>query len=336
MSIVMGMEGAVGSTPLVELRHVMAAPDGPRILAKLERFNPGGSAKDRPAAAMIAAAMADGALRRGGTIIESSSGNLGVSLAQQAVWNGLDFICVVDPRINPSTRRLIEAYGARVVCLDLPDPETGDWLIARIEMVKRLVAATPGAYWPNQYANPANAAAHASGTMREIVESVGERLTAVYVATSSTGTVNGCLDYIRTHRLNVGVVAVDAVGSRLFGGTRGHRALPGFGAGMEPPLAVGTRPDAVIRVSDLDAVRGCRHLVATEGLLAGASGGAVVVALARDALRYGPQDTVAMILHDGGEAYLGTVYDDQWVASHLGGDADDLRLAPALVAVAAR
>ncbi len=326
----------VGNTPLVELRTIVRGPTAPRIFAKLERFNPGGSAKDRPAAAMIDAACASGALGTGGTIVESSSGNLGVSLAQQALWRGLRFVCVVDPRINPTTRRLIEAYGGEVVCVDRPHPVSGDWLEARIERVRQIVSEVPGAYWPNQYANPDNSRAHRDGTMREVAEALAGDVAAVFVATSTTGTARGCLDYIAAHGLSTKVVAVDAVGSCLFGGTRGERLLPGYGAGVESAIAVGTMPDEVIRIEDLDAVRGCRLLAATEGLLAGASGGAAVAALVNDAHRYGPEDNVVVILHDAGEPYLETVYDDEWVMATFGCSADDLRIdrmvpAPAVV-----
>lgn len=334
MPEVMRAADLVGDTPLVELAHMLGDSAHPRVVAKLERFNPGGSAKDRTASAMIRTALAEGSLRPGATVIESSSGNLGVSLAQQARWRGLRFICVVDPRINRTTRRLIEAYGGEVISVQRPDPATGDWLAARIARVQELVATIPGAYWPNQYANPANPRAHAEGTMREIAETLDDDLTALYVATSTTGTLRGCLDYIAAHGLSTRVIAVDAVGSCLFGGTAAERTLPGFGAGIEPALAVGAAPDGVVRISELEAVRGCRHLAASEGLLAGASGGAVVSALLSDAWRYGPGDTVGLILHDGGEAYLDTVYDDAWVEEHLSPGPRDLQ-APAPVPVAA-
>ncbi len=320
----MALAELVGDTPLVELRRLFAQPAHPRVLAKLEGHNPGGSAKDRPAAAMIAAALRDGSLHPGATIVESSSGNLGVSLAQQARWHQLRFVCVVDPRINRTTRQLIEAYGGEVVCVERPDPATGDWLAARIATVQRLISEIPGAYWPNQYANPANPRAHADGTMREIAEAMSGDLDALYVATSTTGTVRGCLDYVAAHRLPTRVVAVDAVGSCLFGGATGVRLLPGYGAGVESALAATTTPDAVVRIEDIDAVKGCRQLVESEGLLAGASGGAVVSALLADAWRYGADDTVAIVLHDGGEAYLDTVYDDDWVCATFGCDPADL------------
>lgn len=325
---VMRPRDLVGDTPLVELARLFDHPRHPRVVAKLERRNPGGSAKDRPAEAMIARALADGSIQTGTTLIESSSGNLGVSLAQQARWHGLRFICVVDPRINRATRALIEAYGAEVVCVERPDPVSGDWLAARIAAVEQLVAEIPGAYWPQQYANPANPRAHADGTMREIAEALDGDLDALYVATSTTGTLRGCLDYVKDHGMSTRVIAVDAVGSRLFGGVAAPRILPGFGAGVEPALARDAVPDSVVRISGLDAVKGCRRLVDREGLLAGASGGAVVSAVLGDVSRYRADETVAMILHDGGEAYLDTVYDDAWVCSAFDCSAADLHDAP--------
>ena len=156
---VAGLPFLIGRTPLVELAR-MGGPGGPRALVKLELTNPGGSAKDRPAARMLADALESGDLRPGGTVVESSSGNLGVALAQQAAYRGLRFICVVDPRSSQVNRRLIEAYGGVVHMVSEPDPVDGDWLRARIDAVQQLVASIPGAWWPNQYANVNNAAAH--------------------------------------------------------------------------------------------------------------------------------------------------------------------------------
>lgn len=315
-----GVTDLVGRTPLVELTRLFNG--GPRVFAKLECSNPGGSAKDRPAAAVLEHALATGAIRAGDTVVESSSGNFGVALAQQARWHGLRFICVVDPRTNHATRRLIEAYGAEVHAVTRPDPKTGDWLVARIVAVQELVESRPGAWWPNQYANALNAAAHRDGTMQEILDTLGDAPTALYVATSSTGTLVGCTEALRQRGHDTRVVAVDAWGSVLFAGARGDRKLPGFGAGMVPALAARARPDALTRVSDLDCVVGCRRLVAREALLMGASAGGVVSALAQDLAPYGadyrPDDKVVLIFHDGGERYLDTVYDDAWVAGELG------------------
>lgn len=312
-----GAPGLVGRTPLVELARLPMS-DGPRVVAKLESANPAGSAKDRPAARMLATAVAEGRLGPGGTVVESSSGNLGVALAQQCGYHGFRFICVVDPRTPHQTVRLIEAYGGTVHRVESPDPSTGDWLAARISVVRDLVNQIPDAWWPNQYANHENAAAHRDGAVAEIVETLGHAPTALYVATSSTGTLVGSQQWLRDHGMPTRVIAVDAQGSVLFEGTRGDRRLPGFGAGIVPALAAHADPDEVVRVDDVESVVGCRRLVRHESLLVGASAGGVVSAFLRHQHRYRPTDTVALLFHDGGERYLDTVYDDRWVAEHLG------------------
>ncbi|MEQ9093883.1 MAG: pyridoxal-phosphate dependent enzyme, partial [Miltoncostaeaceae bacterium] len=176
-----GVLGAVGATPLVRLRRYLG-PAGPQVWAKLEAANPGGSAKARPAAAMVADALERGLLAPGGTVVESTSGNMGVGLAQACRYHGLSLICVVDTRATAGNVRAMRALGARVVVVSEPDPATGDLLVARLAEVARLLGEQPGAYWPDQYANPANPAAHATGTMREIDEALDGRIDGVLVA----------------------------------------------------------------------------------------------------------------------------------------------------------
>ena len=311
----------VGGTPLVRLRRLESArPGSPRLFAKLEAANPGGSAKDRPAQRMLERAWSAGVIAPGTTIVESSSGNLGVALAQQARARGLRFVCVIDPRTPATTRRLIQAYGGRLHLVDHPDPRTGDWLTARLEAVRALLRELPDAWWPNQYASPDNAAAHADGTIREIVDALAGDVAAILLATSSTGTLVGATDHVRSHGLDTRIYAVDAEGSVLFGGQRGVRELPGLGAGVVPPLAARARPDEVFRVSDLDCVVGCRRLVDREALLMGASSGGVMLAMERVLGRFGPDDNVVAVCHDGGERYLDTVYSDEWVLDRLACD----------------
>ncbi|WP_051471121.1 pyridoxal-phosphate dependent enzyme [Patulibacter minatonensis] len=320
-----GVLGAIGDTPLVHLRRYPDRRDV-AFFAKLEATNPGGSAKDRPAARMLDDAWARGLVGPGSTVVESSSGNMGVGLAQACRCRDLAFVCVVDSRANVANVRTMEALGADVRIVTRPDPETGDLLTARRALVAEIVAATPGAFRPDQYANPENAGAHEHGTMREIVEALDGRLDVLLVATSTTGTLRGCVDALRAHGLHdTTVVAVDAVGSALFGGERGRRMLPGFGAGMRTELSESADFDRLERVADLDCVVGCRRLALREGLLAGASGGAVAAAFDRIAPGLEPGSRCAAILHDGGTRYLETVYDDAWVAREL--DCPPARLA---------
>jgi cysteine synthase A len=176
----------------------------------------------------------------------------------------------------------------------------------------------PGSFWPDQYANRSNADAHSAGTMREIDEALDGDLDYLFVATSTTGTLCGCIDYLRRMDRRTSVVAVDAVGSALFGGVPGPRRLPGLGAGVETQLSKRIVPDRLIRVSEIDSVVGCRRLVQREAIFAGASAGAVVAALSALAPAMEPGSRCASIFHDGGTGYLDSVYDDDWVERELG------------------
>lgn len=291
------------------------------VFAKLEAANPGGSAKDRPATEMIRAALQSGRLVPGDTVIESSSGNMGVGLAQACGYHGLHLICVVDARTTAVNVATLRALGADVRVVDKPDPRTGDLLAARLALVRHLVDTTPRAFWPDQYANDANPQAHARGTMREIDEALGGAVDVVLVATSTAGTILGCQTYLRERGRTTRVVAVDAEGSALFGGLRAPRRIPGFGAGVETGLSRATRPDEVVRVTELESVVGCRRLVDREAIFAGGSSGAVVSALERLAPALAPGTRCAVVLPDGGRGYLPTVYDDAWVQRELGCDA---------------
>jgi 2,3-diaminopropionate biosynthesis protein SbnA len=312
-----GILGAIGDTPLVALRRYLSRPHVD-AWAKLECSNPGGSAKDRPATRMIEDALAAGLIGSGTTIVESSSGNMGVGLAQACRYHGLRLIVVVDERAHSSGVRAMRALGADVRVVRRPDAETGDLLVARLDAVQRLLAEIPDSYWPDQYANESNSAAHAAGTMREIDEALDGDLDYLFVATSTTGTLRGCGDYLRDNGRSTRLVAVDSTGSALFGGSRGRRVVPGFGAGVETGLSADADFDALVRVSDLECVIGCRRLAAREAILAGGSSGGVAFALEATAASMAPGSRCAAILPDGGAAYLDTVYDDAWVERELG------------------
>src|SRR5215471_12624241 len=157
----------IGNTPLVRLTRVL--PDCPfRLFAKLEGFNPGGSAKDRPALHILQEAMRTGAVKAGTVVIESSSGNLGIGLAQACRYLGLRFICVVDPKTTTQNVRILKAFGAEIDMVSVPDPTTGEFLHARISRVRSLLKTVRDSFWTNQYANVLNSEAHYRTTMHEI------------------------------------------------------------------------------------------------------------------------------------------------------------------------
>ena len=310
-----GILSTISQTPLVKLSRVF--PDAHfQLFGKLEMFNPGGSIKDRPALNMLAEALHRGDIQPGATIIESSSGNLGIGLAQACTYLGLNFICVVDPKTNQQNIKIIKAYGATVDLVKEPDPNTGDFLPARIARVKSLLAEIPNSFWSNQYANLNNARAHHQ-TMHEIVTALNGKLDYLFLATGSCGTLRGCAEYLRSHNLNTKIMAVDAKGSVIFGDKRGKRLIPGHGAARVPELFQPGLEDVCIHVSDWDCVVGCRQLLRTEAILAGGSSGGAISAIAKKAPEIPHDATCAVILCDRGERYLDTVYSDSWVKEHF-------------------
>lgn len=329
-----GVLDAVGQTPCVRLRRLHFGRDL-RLFAKMECCNPGGSMKDRPSRRMVETALREGRLRPGMTVVESSSGNMAVGLAQACAYHGVRFLCVADVRTQAANLALVRAYGGDVEVVERPDPETGDFLTARLNRVRQLLAGRPGMVWLNQYANAENPAAHEAGTMRELLRQ-SRGLDAVFVATSTTGTLNGVLACVEGQSPQTRVFAVDSAGSVLFGGAAGPRRISGLGAGVEPPLSKAARPDAVLRVDDADCVVGCRALVRLEGVLAGGSGGGLISAIAAAADSLPASSRIGLILADHGSRYLSTVYDDAWVRDACGLPAEALnRRVEALVDQAA-
>ena len=312
-----GILSAIGNTPLVALNKCYPRCAS-HVYAKLEGVSSGGSAKDRAACSMVAHALECGALSPGDTVIESSSGNMAVGLAQVCCHFGLHLVCVVDAKTTQHHRDILLAYGAEVVAVSEPDPATGEFLPARLARVQQLLTDTPNSFWPNQYDNEYNASAHRR-TMQEIVEALEGRVDRLVCPTSTCGTIRGCYEYAEEHGLNARFTAVDAVGSVIFGGKRGPRLLPGHGNALRPALAEGLGTLEVAYVNDRDCVAGCRHLVRSEGILAGASSGGAIAAVARLQREFRPGSNCVVILPDRGERYTDTVFSDEWVRQHLGG-----------------
>ena len=306
----------IGNTPIVRLNRVF--PDlNFHLYAKLESLNPGGSMKDRPAINIIRKGIESGAIRTGTVVIESSSGNMGIGLAQACSYYGLRFICVVDPKTTEQNIRLLRAYGAEVDLVAEPDPLTGEYLQARIERVKSLMASVEDGFWPNQYENQDNARAHYD-TMREVVAALDGNVDYLFCATSTCGTMRGCAEYVRDNKLKTKIYAVDAVGSVIFGGTSAKRLIPGHGASVQPRLFRDGLADRSIHVRDIDCVIGCRKLARHEAILSGGSSGAVLMAVEQVKDDIPPGSVCVMILPDRGERYLDTIYSDTWVNDHFG------------------
>jgi len=313
-SEVVEWDNLIGSTPLLKLDRLL--PDAPfRLYAKLEMCNLGGSMKDRSSLRILKDALEKGAVKPGATIIESSSGNMGIGLAQACKRYGLRFICVVDERTNQQNLKILRALGATLEMVSQTDPAKS-LLETRLERVRELLDTIPGSYWTNQYSNPENPASYLP-LMSEIDAALDGKIDFLFCATGTCGTIRGCNAYVKKHHLPTTVVAVDAIGSAIFGCKPKPRLIPGHGTAIRPPLFRPGMADEVIHVSDHDCVTGCRELMDTEAILAGGSSGAIVTALQRFAPHIPAGANVVLILGDRGERYLDTIYDDNWVAEHF-------------------
>ncbi len=311
-----GILSLVGNTPIVELSQFFKNFHF-RLFAKLEAFNPGGSIKDRPALNIIKTALARGVIHPGSTIIESSSGNMGIGLAQACRYYGMRLICVVDAKTTAQNISILKAYGAEIDLVSEPDPQTGEYLQARINRVQSLLHSIPDSFWPDQYSNIQNAIAHEQ-TMHEIATALGGKVDYLFCSTSTCGTIRGCATYARNHELQTKVLAVDAIGSVLFSDKSAKRLIPGHGAAIVPRLLQRDLIDEVIHVSDLECIVGCRRLVKEEAILVGGSSGAVIMAVERMRNTIAAGATCVAIFPDRGERYLDTIYSDGWVERHFG------------------
>ncbi len=288
----------IGKTPLLQLNRL--CPDG-RLLAKLESFNPAGSAKDRVALAMITAAEQAGQLHPGGAIIEPTSGNTGIGLAAVAVPRGYRVILTMPESMSMERRRLLSAYGAELVLTPGADGMAG-----AIAKAQELAREIPNAFIPGQFENPANARAHYETTGPEIWSDTEGGVDIFVAGVGTGGTLTGVGRYLKEQKPSVQVVAVEPVGSPvLSGGKAGGHGLQGIGAGFVPGVLDTSVYDEVVAVSEEEAYAAARDLVKKEGVLAGVSSGAALWA-ARLVLSR-PENagkTVVVLFPDTGERYL--------------------------------
>jgi 2,3-diaminopropionate biosynthesis protein SbnA len=311
-----GVLETIGNTPMIKLSRMFPSDDF-SFFAKLESANPGGSMKDRPALRMVKDGLAKGTISKGSTLVESSSGNLAIGLAQVSCALGLKLIVVVDPKVTQANLRILRAYGAEIDMVSIPDPETGEYLAARRKRVSHLVQTLPNAFNLNQYANPGNPASHREGTYAEIFDALDNRLDWLLICISTCGGLRGARELIRQRGMKTKILAIDAAGSVIFG-SRGPRLLPGHGAGIIPEHMADDLADESQLVSDAECVAGCRALVQKEALLAGASSGGIVSVVSRLQGKWRSGERIAAVLPDRGERYMDTVYDDAWCERNFG------------------
>jgi N-(2-amino-2-carboxyethyl)-L-glutamate synthase len=299
----------------VDLRRVFGHP----LFLKCEGFNFAGSIKLKSAAEMVDSAERAGALRRGSILIESSSGNLGVALSVIAASRGYQFLCVTDIRCNLATRRLMEALGSQVHVVTADHDAPGGLLGVRLDYVRALCASDERYVWLNQYTHPGNWQAHYRTTAPAIARQFPD-LDVLFVGAGTTGTLMGCARFMREWHRPVRMVAVDSVGSVIFGGAPARRMIPGLGAAVRPPLLDESYIDEVIFVEEADTIRTCRRLAGHGFLLGGSTGTVVCGAVGWLAEHDGADFTAVAISPDLGERYLDTVYHTNWVQGLYGED----------------
>ncbi len=309
--------GLVGGTPLVRLAR--SAPES-QVLAKLEYLNPGGSVKDRAALAMVLAAEESGALRPGGTIVEGTSGNTGLGLAQVAAARGYRSLFVLPDKTAVEKLDALRAYGAQVVLTPSALPrEHPDHVIA---YATRLAEETDGGWLADQYGNPANPAVHRRTTGPEIWEATGGRLTHLVSTIGTGGTITGSGEYLReVSGGRVEIVGADPVTSGYGGGDGSPFAVEAAGHYIHPETAQDVYPevyrrdviDRILTIGDRESILTARALARTEGLLVGGSSGTAAAAALRVAREAGPHAVVVTILPDSGRAYLSKYHSETWL-----------------------
>ena len=312
----------VGNTPLVRLNDV-AAGTRATVLAKVEYLNPGGSAKDRIAARIIDAAEASGQLRPGGTIVEPTSGNTGVGLALVALQRGYRMIFVVPDKFTGEKTAVLRAYGAEVV--EAPTNVPPEHPDSYYSVSDRLAREIPGAFKPNQFANPNGPRAHYETTGPEIWRDTDGLVTHFVAGIGTGGTISGTGRFLKDATAGEAVVVgADPEGSIYSGGPIHGYAVEGVGEDFYPDTFDPSVVDRYERVSDAESFAMTRRLAREEGLLVGGSSGMAVVAALRVARDLPADAVVVVLLPDHGRGYLSRLYDDAWLEArgiHLDTDA---------------
>lgn len=311
----------IGDTPLVRLARLDEAV-APRIYAKLDFQNPGGSSKDRAALWMIRRAEQDGLLTPGGTVVETTSGNTGIGLALVAAHLGYKSVIFTSAFIAEEKRRILAAYGAELRLVTEYLPKSHPRSVH--SLAHAFVAETPGAWLATQFDNPANPRAHVESTAPEIWRDTEGAVTHFVAPIGTGGTISGTgrtLKELSGGRVRV--IGADPQSSLYSGGDGSSRVIEGTGRAVHADGVADPWPttfdvgvvDEFVRVSDAEAIAAARRTAREEGLLVGGSAGLAIAAALRVAKRLGPDDVVVVFVPDSGRNYLTTYFDDAWLTS---------------------
>lgn len=301
----------VGNTPLIALKKDYAHIN---VYAKLEFYNPTGSVKDRAAFYILNSLLNSGEINQETTIIESSSGNFGVSLSAYTKLKGLRFICVIDKNTLPVNEMLIRLQGAEVIYITEPD-EYGGYLLNRIRKINEIVENTENIYWVNQYGNPLNAQAYYNSLGNELcLEAPRQQLDYVFMGVSSGGTITGVSRKVKEKFPQAQIIAVDVEGSVIFGGDARKRFIPGIGSSLRPKILDKAYIDEVVMVNEEETMDSCTELLEKNNLYVGGSSGSVYAAVKKyfGERTFSKPVNVMCVFADKGERYITTIYNDDW------------------------
>lgn len=288
----------IGKTPLVRINKLTAAGSAELIL-KLESFNPGGSIKDRIALNMIQQAEKKGELKKGGVLVEPTSGNTGIGIAMVGAARGYEVILTMPESMSRERRQMLKAYGAEVVLTEASRGMQG--AISKAEEI----AAERNGFIPSQFSNPANPDTHRQTTAEEIIVETQARLDYLVAGVGTGGTITGCGEKLKKRIRGLKVVAVEPENSAvLSGGQSGSHKIQGIGAGFIPEVLNTEVIDRVEKVTDEEAFETAKKLAAEEGIFAGISTGAALAAAIKIAAELEPEQRVLAVAPDTGERYL--------------------------------
>ncbi|AYD41235.1 cysteine synthase A [Clostridium fermenticellae] len=288
----------IGGTPLFKLNNIVPEGSG-EVYVKLEKYNPGGSIKDRAALGMIEKAEKKNLLKKGDTIVEPTSGNMGIALAMIGKLKGYKVIIVMPETMSEERRSLMKAYGAELVLT-----EGSKGMKGAIEKAVEVADGKEGYYIPQQFINEANPFKHYETTAEEIINDVKD-LSAFVAGVGTGGTVSGVGEKLKEFNKNIKVIAVEPANSPvLSGGKASSHKIQGIGAGFVPDIYKKELIDEIITITDEEAFEYARRMAKEEGILVGISSGANILAAIRVAQKLGKNSKVITVAPDGGEKYL--------------------------------
>lgn len=302
MNIQSDITKLIGNTPIVRLNRLPETGSA-AVLAKLEYFNPGGSVKDRIALAMIEDAESKGLLKKGGMIIEPTSGNTGIGLAMVSAAKGYKCVLTMPETMSVERQKILKLLGAEIMLTPGAEGMTG-----AVKRAEKLNKDTPGSFMPQQFKNPANPEAHRKTTAKEILDATGGKIDAFVAGIGTGGTITGVGEVLKNFNKGIKIYGVEPSKSPvLSGGKPGAHKIQGIGAGFVPEVLDRGIIDGIIQVGDEDAMDISRRMAGEEGLFVGISSGAAVWAALKVAAKMGKDKTVLVLLPDTGERYLSMI-----------------------------